>query len=377
MTKKNQVACGIVVLLLSVTTLPTFANNVNEITDQLGSVRDQTNQTKKAIQENDKEQQGIRAQIEALETEIQKTENEIETLQTNIGQTEGQITKTTEELVEAEGEIQGKNDTLEARIKVMYKSGPIGYAEVLLSSTSVTELLTNLDMVKKIVNHDVDLLKYLQEQKELIEDKKVQLENQRSQLIVLKNDVENRRSTLQVSRGNQQRLQQELAQDRVLLAKEVDALEKQAREYEAEIRKLQSSGEFVGGVMKWPVPGRTRISSAYGNRIHPILRTQRFHSGIDIPAPTGTDIIAAGNGRVILAGDQGGYGRTVMIDHGGSIVTLYAHNSRLVVSVGDQVTTGQVIAKAGSTGMSTGPHLHFEVRENGKYVDPMPYVRGR
>ena len=130
----------------------------------------------------------------------------------------------------------------------------------------------------------------------------------------------------------------------------------------------------MGGVMKWPVPGHTRVSSEYGNRLHPILKTNRFHSGIDIPAPTGTNIIAAGSGTVAFAGTQGGYGRTVILDHGGGIMTLYAHNSQLLVSEGQQVTQGTVIAKAGSTGMSTGPHLHFEVRENGKYVDPNPWI---
>lgn len=129
--------------------------------------------------------------------------------------------------------------------------------------------------------------------------------------------------------------------------------------------------------MGWPVPGYSRISSPYGYRIHPIFKTKKLHTGIDIPAPTGTSIAAGSDGTVIYTGTLGGYGKAVMIDHGGGIVTLYAHNSSIVVSEGQSVKRGNTISKAGSTGYSTGPHLHFEVRKGGSYVDPLPWVRGK
>lgn len=337
----------------------------------------QQKQVNNAIKQNESQQKSITEQLKDLEVQIEKTENEVQKIQSDITSTQKKITDATNELVEAEENIDDKQDVLGQRLRVMYKNGTVGYAEVLLNSRDFTELLTNLDMVKRIVDHDVELLKYLEEQKALIEDKKAQLENERNRLVNLRNNVEDKKKQLVVSRGQQQRLREELEQDKVQLTKMLDQLNKEADALTDQLRKLQSSGEYVGGQMAWPVAGYSRISSPYGNRIHPILKVQRFHTGIDIPAPTGTPIAAAGQGKIISAGTLGGYGRTVIIDHGGGILTLYAHNSRLLVSVGNQVSRGQKIAEAGSTGQSTGPHLHFEVRKDGKYVDPIPYLKGQ
>ena len=131
---------------------------------------------------------------------------------------------------------------------------------------------------------------------------------------------------------------------------------------------------YTGGQFAWPVPGRSYISSGYGYRNRPIGSGREFHTGYDIPAPTGSNIVAAADGTVITAGYVNGFGYTVMINHGGGLVTLYGHNSKLNVSVGQQVTKGQVVAKCGSTGNSTGPHCHFEVRKNGKHTSPAPYL---
>lgn len=373
--QKKKVIAFTITAFVTISTLSVFANETNKINNKLNSVNSQKKQVNSAIRKNEAQQKSITEELQELEVEIEKAENEIEKIQKDIRSTEGRINQTVGELKEAEENIEDKQELLGERLRVMYKNGSVGYMEVLLNSRDFTELLTNLDMVKRIADHDVELLKYLEEQKALIEDKKAQLENERNRLVNFKKNEESKKEQLVVSRGRQERLREDLKKDKVELAKQLDQLQREADALGDQLRKLQSSGEYVGGVFGWPVSGYTRISSPYGNRIHPILKVQRFHSGIDIPAPTGTAIMAAGQGRVVSAGSLGGYGRTVIIDHGGGILTLYAHNSKLVVSVGQTVSKGQKIAQAGSTGQSTGPHLHFEVRKNGKYVDPMPYLR--
>lgn len=373
---KRRSILSVLIVLMALSTLTVLANNdANNINNQLQDIGSQQRDLNNALNQNQRQQQSVAQQLQSLENQILRTEDEMRKIQNDIKSTEGKVKETLEQLLEKESEIENKNDLLGDRINAMYRNGNIGYAEIILSSKDFTELLTNLDMVQRIVQHDVDLLTYLKEQKELIEDKKVQLENHRSQLVIMQSSVEEKRKSLQVSRGEQERLRQTLQTDRAEITKQLDALEREARQLEDQLRKLQSSGDYIGGQMQWPVPGYSRISSPYGNRIHPILRVNRFHSGIDVPAPTGTPIVAAAQGRVVLAGDQGGYGRTVIIDHGGGVMTLYAHNSRLLVSAGQQVTRGQRIALAGSTGMSTGPHLHFEVRVDGNTVDPLSRVR--
>jgi murein DD-endopeptidase MepM/ murein hydrolase activator NlpD len=153
-----------------------------------------------------------------------------------------------------------------------------------------------------------------------------------------------------------------------------DGLEADAARLQAELRRLQSTGGTKPGVLGWPVAGR--MSSPFGYRIHPIFGTKRLHTGIDISAGSGTTISAAGDGKVILSGPYGGYGNAVVIDHGGGLATLYAHQSRIVVSVGTRVVRGETIGYVGCTGFCTGPHLHFETREGGTPVDPMKYLSG-
>ena len=353
-----------------------FGNSIDRLNEKIEEKNEQTKETSNQLSGVQKQHKSVIAQLKETEAQIEKVEKEIEDVKIKISDAEDNIFDTLEQLTEAENNILKNNDALSSRLSVMYKNGNIGYLEVLLSSRSFTEVLTNIDMIKRIINSDVELLKFMKEQRDIIESKKIQLEIKRSKLLVLKNDVEGKQERLIVSRGNQDRLRKELLKDEQELKALLDRHQKDAERLEKELTKLLSAGEYVGGEMQWPAPGFERITSPFGYRIHPILKTRRMHSGIDIATPRGTTIVAATRGTVVFSGVLGGYGRTIIIDHGGGIMTLYAHNSRLLVKAGQKVLRGQRVALAGSTGMSTGPHLHFEVRKNTKVVDPIPWVKG-
>jgi len=375
MRKKYGISL-IIFILITVTSIFSFANNATYYNKQLKENQVKQKGISSKLKQVKKKEEDIITKIQTLESKISKSEEEIKSLKAKISKTESEIGITLENLKVAEGNIEDKQDIMGDRINVMYRNGNIGYAEVLLNSKSVTELLTNLDIVKRIVAHDVELLKELKEQRDIIEKEKASLENQKRQLVNLKSGMEQEQKSLLASRGEQERLRQDLAKDKVALEKMLDQAKKEADALTNKLRSLQSGGAYVGGVLQWPVPGYTTINSYFGNRIHPILKVPKLHTGIDIKVPAGKDVVAAGNGKVVTSGTLGGYGKTVIIDHGGGIMTLYAHNSKLLVSEGSNVTKGQKIALVGSTGVSTGPHVHFEVRKNGQYVDPIPYVRG-
>jgi murein DD-endopeptidase MepM/ murein hydrolase activator NlpD len=243
----------------------------------------------------------------------------------------------------------------------------------------------NYEMVKKIYSSDKSILEELQANYDLINEKKQELDNLQAGLISQKQE--------------QLALQDELKADKAAVAKKKgivsannDALEdnisdlkQEAANIEALIKKDQESSgsggsggsEYTEGQFSWPVPGWSRVSSDYGWRVCP-FHGNEFHTGIDIPAGYGEAVVAAASGTVISACYQGSYGNAVLISHGGGLYTLYAHNSSLIVYAGQKVSKGQQIARIGSTGSSTGNHLHFEVRNGASYgsdVSPWGYLK--
>ena len=355
-----------------------FTNIGYGLDDQskLKQVQDSIKQATSKLVQNKKKEKTVSEQIKDLDAKISKTEEELGEINKEITLTQKKIDESKKDLQESEKNIGNRNDVVNSRLKVMYKNGNIGYAEVLFSSSSIVDLFSKIDMMKLIFNHDVDVLKNMKEERDLIETKKKTLESHESKMVGMLQNMELKQKDLEVSRGEMSRLKSKLQQDTKSLEKQIDDLNKYADKIAADIRKKQSGGKYTGGKMAWPAPGYTRITSPYGYRIHPILKTKKLHTGIDIGIPSGKSVVAAGAGTVIHSDWLGGYGKVIMIDHGGGIVTLYAHNSSLVVKEGDKVKQGDVVSKAGSTGMSTGPHLHFEVRKNGEYVDPIPWVKG-
>lgn len=376
MKRHNRLLWLVVVLFVGLFCLEAFAGSIGEDREKLGEVNSRIDHIQEEIKKNTYQQKTLVEKIDFLEDSIAKIEREMSRLNGEIEQTQSDIGVTESQLAEAEANIEAKTDVMNRRLRIMYMNKQTGYLEVLLSAEDFEDLLTRLDMVRKIYKHDINLLQFMNEQKELIVVKKQELEAYRRQLVAAKDDKAVKARNLEVSRGQLNREKTALAQDKKELEKAEDELVSLAKKIEEEIRRKQSDAAYVGGIMTWPAPGYTRITSSFGYRIHPILKTRKLHTGIDIGVPSNSTIVAAQSGTVIASGYNGGYGKIVMIDHGGGIVTLYAHNNTLLVKEGDRVEKGQPITKSGSTGLSTGPHLHFEVRENGKYVDPIPWVRG-
>jgi len=349
----------------------TYADNEEQ---DLNDINGKISQTQKELNEGKKQEKQLSNQIKQLESAINSTENEINNLKGDINKTEQQINVVQTNLATVEQEMAVQNEELQKRLRTMYKNGDVGLVQILLGSEDITDFMTNMDMVQKIFDNDVEVLKIMEEQHKQIEAQKRELEGLQAQLVSEKQQEADKQASLQASRGEVASLKAQVASDNKALAAEIDALNAEANRLIEEIKRLQGDQAYTGGEFAWPSASSTRVTSEFGNRIHPILKVKKLHTGIDIGAAAGTKVLAANSGTVIKAGWNNSYGNVVMIDHGGGIVTLYAHNSKLLVSTGDPVSKGQNIALVGSTGQSTGPHIHFEVRVDGQYQNPRNWL---
>ena len=313
--------------------------------------------------------------------------------QAALDETIYRIEENENKLVEVTAELNEKHGILEKRVRDIYINGQISYLDVLFGAQDFKDFLTRMDLLKRVMIRDSELvenvLRYQNEIKEvgkqLEADKKIQTElaaKAESAMKVKQEKVAKQQAIIDLMQGDKDVYDQQY-DEMIASSEEVGRLiaqkeEERRRKAQQAARSGNQSGgdEYVmqsfGGGMIWPVSGP--ITSEFGWRTHPIFGSQRFHSGLDIGSDYGVPICAAASGVVIEAGWIGGYGNTIMIEHGSGIVTLYGHNESLAVSVGQSVNQGDVVAYCGSTGNSTGPHCHFEVRLNGEPVSPWDYL---
>ncbi|KJS21418.1 MAG: hypothetical protein VR72_10340 [Clostridiaceae bacterium BRH_c20a] len=374
-------SCKLITIFLLICTLsfssvlPVIGSELDDIYNKQEQIDKKIKETETAIKQKEQQKQKTLAELQSLNSSMEKTYNEIEKLENQLVVAEQYINDTQKDINLKEQDLTERTTVFENRLRQIYQQGDINVLEVLFQSTSITDLLTRFEFLKRLAKNDTDLLTVLETERATLEDKKVVLENKKADLLALKNSRETKHQQLQIASTRQKDLVKQIELQKETYEKMLDDLEKQSKVVAEAIRRLQSAGGQRPGWLQWPTPGQYRITSAYGMRFHPILKTQRFHTGVDIAAPYGSNAIASANGKVIFTGWQGGYGNTIIVDHGGGMATMYPHLSKYLVKVGDNVKRNEAIGKIGTSGWSTGPHIHFEVRINGDHVNPMPYLR--
>ena len=354
-----------------------YADNYDDDKDKLDDLHQQASDAEDKIRQDSAQVSELTSRITQLEDSISRTSGEIEILRMQLSETEQKISDSMLKLNELEGQINSQNTSLSERLRAMYKNGNVGLFSVLFGSSSMTEFVTNLDMIQRIFKSDADLMNRLDNQYQEVLTRKMELADLQETLRQQQAELSEKKTSLDRDVKNAAALRSQFQKDITALEKMIEDLNKEADALKEEIRRKQMSGAYTGGRMCWPSAASSRITSPFGYRIHPISGRYTLHTGIDIGAYGGSDILAANSGRVMtVVYNYGttGYGCYVMIDHGGNIVTLYAHCSAILVKQGEYVDRGQVIAKVGTTGASTGYHLHFEVRVDGEYQDPLQFV---
>ncbi|SDZ83820.1 Murein DD-endopeptidase MepM and murein hydrolase activator NlpD, contain LysM domain [Lachnospiraceae bacterium NK3A20] len=341
------------------------------------------------------------AYVTQLDGQLTSIQGKITALESQITEKEGEITKTQAELEAAKERQAEQYQNMKTRIRFLYENGDTFALEVLMSAHSFADMLNKETYIEALEDYDNRLLESYEQQTELVKVTKENLQEEKKTLEEAQKGVEQEEASMQALiseketqilsmsadiAGKEQAIsgyqQQVDAQDA-----EIAALEQQVKDDEETLRQQEAAAAaaaaaaksgyvYTGGAFTWPAPVYDSITSDFGYRTHPIYGVTRFHSGLDMAADMGAPIVAAANGRVVAATYNASMGNFVMLDHGNGLFTVYMHASQIECSVGQMVTAGQEIAKVGSTGASTGPHLHFSVRLNGEYVNPWNYLGG-
>ncbi len=400
---KQKILCVLLaIVLLSGISISSYATNQiqtneilnNENNNQItGNNIDDLNHQREDMQENlDK----LANQLEYVQTELSAALIEVQQLDDKIRQYEQENSNLASRLQSLETSVEEAKQNLEIvtqdynekqallrdRLVALYKAGDISYLDVLLSANSLSDFLSIYYAMIEIAEHDNQLIEKVDEELKTIDQTKRKLENETAEIRILKAKAEQFEVILTNTKTLKQGYIEKLSQEEQKANQELQNYKNELAQIEAKIHEYSSyEGEvdiqFTGGIMIWPVAiSGTKITSGYGIREHPIQGVIKFHQGIDIGnTGYGAPAVAAADGVVTYAGWLGSYGNCVMIYHGDGITTLYGHGQAVVAQRGQQVKQGDIVLETGSTGNSTGPHLHFEVRINGKNTNPLNYVK--
>ena len=368
-------SAALVLVFAVLAAAPVLADELEEKQQQLNSVQQQIEAQQRKAELARRKEQSIAEQLRAIQQELDTAEDEYETVNDQLENTEQHIKANVELSNRLTKKLEVQTKTLHRRIRDIYKNGQVNYLDVLLGAKDFNDFVGRMDILKKILAYDNALIQGTKADRETLRKAKEQLEADRAKIVELRKLAAAKREQVAERRQERRGVLNAATYERETAERAYRELIETSRQIEQMIKRIQSGEKNIGGstgTMTWPAEGE--ITSPFGWRVHPIFGTQRLHTGIDIGADYGDAIRAADGGVVIHADWMGGYGNAVIIDHGNGISTLYAHNSQLLVDEGQTVAKGQTVARCGSTGYSTGPHLHFEVRQNGSPVNPLNYL---
>lgn len=367
--------CGLIFLLVIFLVYPSIAAEEEK---KLEVIQKELEESRQKLQETKKKEQEVLGKLVIISKDLKKAETNLNKAERKIVVNEAQIGILSQELRKTQTTLENQKEKLSFRLKEIYKSSGISHLELLFGSTSMSDFLNRLYYLGKIIEQDANLIQETQAELYSTKIKKETLKTKTEEIKELTEVIKEEKEKIQDNLEEKKGVYEELRERRAEWETKIAELEKSSREMEAVIRQKTAEQAKAGkiaqgsGKLDWPLRGR--LTSYFGYRRHPYWGGRHLHTGIDIAAPHGTPISAADSGTVIFSSWWDGYGKALVIDHGRGISTVYAHLSRIYLQVGAGVAKGQTIGLVGSTGYSSGPHLHFEVRRNGKPVNPMGYL---
>lgn len=376
---------------MSAMCLNVHASTISELQEDKKEQEDKKAEAEALVDQLQAEQNNILDAIAALDAQVADYNAQISDLETQKADLEIEISDTEADLIDAQAKEQEQYEAMKLHIQYSYENGNVDYLDTLFTSSDVSDIVNKSEYVEQIYNYDSNMLADLIDIRQTITEKQTQLETDLAEVKQIEEDVQENKEAVEIMIAGKQT-------QAANYASSIDSYEEQIKQIEADIaatdakiaeaeaeweRQQQAAAAagqqppvyYTGGTLQWPVSSGGTITSTFGPRVSPGGIGSTYHQGLDIACPTGTPILACESGTVITASYSSSMGNYVTIAHGNGLTTTYMHNSSLAVATGQQVTRGQVIAYAGSTGNSTGPHCHLGVRVNGSYVDPLPYLQ--
>ncbi len=342
---------------------------------ELQNIEGQIGEKKQQMDSKRKKARSAYEQLSEVTSALDLAQAELSEIVSSLEKVQDQMSKNEEVLRNVEKNLVHRNDAYKKRIRNIYMHGQMNYLDVLLGSKNFTDFTTRFELLLRIIKNDVNLIDEIKNDQVVLKSQQEKLKNNKEEIEKLYDQANAKKQVVYQKREEKRVIFEQAEAERQQAESEYNDLMETSKSIANMIRRIESGGKLIGqgtGSMIWPIRGE--ITSPFGWRTHPIFGTQKYHSGLDIAADYNDPILAADEGVVISAGWIGGYGNAVILDHGSGITTLYAHNNSLAVSNGEKVYKGQTIAYAGSTGYSTGPHCHFEVRKHGETVSPLDYL---